>query len=348
MRLAAADSLWLLLIVPPLVMGYVLAAAKRRHQLEGIGHLPQVRKLIHGASPTRRVVRAAFVILAVALVGLALARPQYGGRTRLVKKRGIDIVVALDFSKSMLARDVHPSRVERAKIEVDRLIDSLGGDRVGLVAFAGELIRYPLTTDYAAAKLFWRDLGPADMPVGGTAIGRALTAATDLLVRGRSGPSRAQWIILLTDGEDTESEPLKAAREAGRLGIRIFAIGIGSQSGELVPKLDDQGRADGWQEKPEGGYVSTRLEEEALRAVAEASGGRYVRAVSGRFGIDQAAEVIAGERKAEGEERVVTDREEAYGYPLFPAFVLLLVEACMGDRRREARSWRDLLRRRAK
>lgn len=336
MRLAAAQNLWWLGVVPLVVAGYVLAAAARRHQLERIGHLPQVIRLLRGASRPRRVLRATWTVLALALLVVALARPQFGGRSRLVAKRGIDLVVALDFSKSMLARDVLPSRIDRAKIEIERLIESLGGDRVGLVAFAGEVVRYPLTTDYAAARLFWRDLGPAEMPVGGTAIGRALTAATELLVQGRSGPSRPQWIVLLTDGEDTEADPLAAAREAGRLGIRIFVVGIGSPQGERVPKLDERGQVVGWMERREGGYVSSQLAEPVLREVAQASGGRYVRASAARFGTDDVAAVIASERKGESAQRLVTSYEEAHVSLLALAFVLLVAEACVAERRRGA------------
>src|SRR5204863_6315669 len=120
-------------------------------------------------------------------------RPQAGGRAKLERQRGLDLVVALDFSKSMLARDIYPSRLERAKRELERLMDRLTGDRVGLVAFAGETLTYPPTTDYAAVKLFWRDLGPWDMPVGGTAIGRAMRSGLDLLTRllAHGGPTRA-------------------------------------------------------------------------------------------------------------------------------------------------------------
>src|SRR6185436_18664979 len=140
----------------------------------------------------------------------------------------------------MLARDIYPSRLERAKRELERLMDRLAGDRVGLVAFAGETLTYPPTTDYAAVKLFWRDLSPADMPVGGTAIGRALKASVEQLsrLRRKEGETRSQVILLLTDGEDNDSEPLEVAEEAARLGIKIFAVGVGSRSGELVPEVD--------------------------------------------------------------------------------------------------------------
>src|SRR6185503_14035648 len=167
------------------------------------------------------------IVTVLALVALSLARPQAGGRAKLTRQRGMDLVVALDFSKSMLAKDVYPSRLERAKRELERLMDRLAGDRVGLVAFAGETLTYPPSTDYAAVKLFWRDLGPGDMAVGGTAIGRALKVSLDLLnqLRAHVGASSGQVILRLTDREDAESEPLTVAQDAARLRVKIFSVG---------------------------------------------------------------------------------------------------------------------------
>src|SRR6185503_8262593 len=155
-------------------------------QLARLGQIPMVQRMIEGVSVRRKAVRAGLVVAALGLTALALARPQAGGRARLTRQSGLDLIVALDFSKSMLAKDVYPSRLERAKRELERLMDRLAGDRVGLVAFAGETLTYPPTTDYAAVKLFWRDLSPWDMPVGGTALGRALRAGTEMLTRLRA------------------------------------------------------------------------------------------------------------------------------------------------------------------
>jgi Ca-activated chloride channel family protein len=165
--------LYLLALVPLLVIGYALDGQRRRRLYEKIGRLPMIQRMTRSFSPARRRARAILSVLAVALLVLAMARPQMPGRAKLTESRGLDLVVALDFSKSMLARDVYPTRLDRAKAELSRFIDSLHGDRVGLVAFAGETLSYPLTVDYEAAKLFWRDLTPDDMPVGGTDIGRA-------------------------------------------------------------------------------------------------------------------------------------------------------------------------------
>ena len=149
----------------------------------------------------------------------------------------VDVVIALDFSKSMLARDVGPNRIERAKAEIRRMLAALGGDRVGLVAFAGDTMEFPMTTDYPALELFLADLGPYDMPFGGTAIGRALTSAGRLLERSRAGdpPTRdgaaraAQVVVLITDGEDHEGDPVAAARELAERGIKVFVLGVGSR-----------------------------------------------------------------------------------------------------------------------
>src|SRR6185312_4462566 len=273
----------------------------------------------------RKWARAVLVVVAIGLAALALARPQAGGRARVAKQRGLDLVVALDFSRSMLARDVYPSRLERAKRELEQLLDTRGGDRVGVVAFAGEPLTYPPTTDYAAVKLFWRDLGPWDMPVGGTAIGRAVRAALDQLValREKGGATRGQAILLLTDGEDTESEPLQMADEASKLGVKIFTVGIGSRSGELIPEYDEQGKVTGYVKDAEGHYVTSRLAEDMLADIARRTGGQYFHADSRHFGVEEVERALAGLQHTENEARVVRQYDEIYELPLFVAFLLL-------------------------
>jgi Ca-activated chloride channel family protein len=287
-------------------------------------------------SVPRKLARALLLVLALALVALALARPQAGGRARLTKDRGIDLVVALDFSRSMLAKDVYPSRLERAKRELDQLLDGLHGDRVGVVAFAGETLSYPPTTDYAAVKLFWRDLGPWDMPVGGTAIGRAVSAALAQLVslRATGGATRGQAILLLTDGEDTDSEPLEAADQASKLGIKIYTVGVGSRSGELIPEYDEQGKVSGYVKDADGKYVTSRLAEETLADIARRTGGDFFHADAKRFGVEEAAHALAGLKRTENEARLVREYDEVFELLLLPAFLLLVLEACLSERRR--------------
>jgi Ca-activated chloride channel family protein len=335
MRWLLVKNLWWLSAVPVLVVAYAVFFARRSRVLARAGDMALVARMVQNVSLRKKYWKATLFIAAVGLMAAAVARPQSGGVAKMVKKRGLDLVVCLDFSKSMLARDVYPSRIERAKRELERLMDDLAGDRLGLVAFAGETLKYPLTTDYAAAKLFWRDMKPEDMPIGGTAIGRAVAAATDMLVRARtSGRPRAQVILLLTDGEDTESEPLAAAAEAAKLGIKIYSVGIGSKSGELVPELADDGTLTGYLRRDDGGYVSSRLDEEVLRRMAQTTGGEYFRIDPKRFGVEAIQASIRSLQRSEHEARLVKQYDEAYLWFLFPAFLALVGEACLGDRKR--------------
>jgi Ca-activated chloride channel family protein len=337
-RFANPHALWLLLTVPGAVLAYALAFARRRRLLTRLGDAPLVAKMAADVSLPRKRARAALVVLALALVATALARPQAGGRARLTREPGLDMIVALDFSRSMLAKDVYPSRLERAKRELEQLMDGLAGDRIGLVAFAGETLSYPPTTDYAAVKLFWRDMNPWDMPVGGTAIGQAMHVSLDLLTRLRAagGPSRAQVILLLTDGEDTDSEPLAMADEASKLGVKVFTVGIGSRSGELIPEYDETGKVTGYVKDADGKYVTSRLAEDMLVQIAQKTAGEYFHADPKRFGVDEIAHALAGLKRTETEARVVKQYDEIFELLLLPAFLLLVGEACMSERRRRA------------
>ena len=339
MRFAQPLLLWSLLLVPLVLLARGVSFTRRRRLLERLGGRVLVERMAASVSVPRKVLRAGLLVLALALLLLAGARPQLGGRARLERQRGLDLVVALDFSKSMLAKDMYPSRIERAKRELERLMDKLAGDRVGLVAFAGEVMTYPPTTDYAAVKLFWRDLTPGDMPVGGTAIGPALRASLDQLTRLRQKgrDTRSQVILLLTDGEDTASEPLEVAEEASRLGVKIFAVGIGSRSGELVPQVDENGQVTGYLKDAEGKYVTSRLAEDLLAKLAAATGGEYLRADAKRFGVEAVEEALAGLKRTENEARLVKQYDDVYELLVLPAFLLLVGEACLNERRRRRR-----------
>jgi Ca-activated chloride channel family protein len=337
MRLAQPHLLWLLLLVPVIVLGWVVAFTRRRRLLERMGGRVLIERMAASVSVPRKVLRAVLITSALVLLVFALARPQAGGRAKLERQRGLDLVVALDFSKSMLARDIYPSRLERAKRELERLMDRLAGDRIGLVAFAGETMSYPPTTDYAAVKLFWRDLQPQDLPVGGTAIGRALRVGVEQLTRLRQKDrgTRSQVILLLTDGEDTESEPLEVAQQAATLGIKIYAVGIGSRSGELVPQVGEDGQVTGYLKDSDGKYVTSRLAEEMLAKLASLTGGEYLRADVKRFGVEAVELALASLKRSENEARLIKQYDDVYEILILPAFLLLVGEACMSERRRK-------------
>lgn len=336
----SADALWLLAIVPALI-GLLLFGFRRRRKLQlGYFGSAHAQQMIAGNVPALRAARGVLLVLGVACVIVALARPQYGSRTRMLRKRGVDVVVALDFSKSMLARDVKPSRVDRAKAELMRFISELGGDRIGIVAFAGETMEFPMTVDYSAAALFFRELGPYDMPVGGTAIGRALTAAKRLLERagrggeGKPAEDRARVVILMTDGEDHEGDPVAAAKELSELGARVFVVGIGSRSGEPIPTYANDGTWTGYMRDDAGNPVVSALtadNEKQLQEIASVSNGKYIRAGEGSVGMDAIRLEMRRMKQAELEARRITVHEERYALVLLLGFFLILLETLLPE-----------------
>jgi Ca-activated chloride channel family protein len=270
----------------------------------------------------------------------------------VLRKRGIDIVIALDFSKSMLARDVHPSRIKRAKGELERLLSDLDGDRVGLVAFAGDAMAFPMTVDYSAVRLFLRDLSPMDMPVGGTAIGKALVASKRLIESSNEGRGdesspdrRSKVVILLTDGEDHEGDPIAAAEELRSAGIKVYAVGIGSGSGEPIPSYTADGTLTGHVKDADGRLVMTSLSpenENTLEEITSITGGEYVRAEEGTVGVTEIRSELAKLQASERKARRVTVHENRFALALLPGFFLILLEALLPEawivrrRRREA------------
>ena len=329
--------LWVLSIVPILVVAYALDGQRRRRLLERIGGHAMIARMTATFSPARRRWRAVLLVGGVALLVLALARPEVPGRAKLTESRGLDLVVALDFSKSMLARDIYPTRLERAKAELGRFIDTLKGDRVGLVAFAGETMSYPLTVDYEAAKLFWRDLQPDDLPVGGTDLGRALAASTEELVRvrAREGKKRpAQVILLITDGEDTEGRGVEAARKAAALGIKIYTLGIGSNEKPPVPLFDEDGKQHGYVTDENGEPVRVGLDTASLKQIAAIGGGEFVALDPQRFGVDRVQSAIANLERTEEAARFEREPDDIGRMFLVPAFLMLAAAACVRERKK--------------
>ncbi|MCC7539767.1 MAG: VWA domain-containing protein [Deltaproteobacteria bacterium] len=304
---------------------------RRRAARRRFGNQAILAQLSVGRGGPWRAARATLIALGVAFAVFAALRPQYGGRTEMLRKRGIDVCIVLDFSKSMLARDVRPSRIDRAKAEVSAFLDELGGDRVGVVAFAGETMQYPLTTDYDAVKLFLRDLGPYDMPVGGTAIGRALTSATQLFERGNPTAAerrRAKVVILMTDGEDHEGDPINAARTAAQAGIVVHVLGIGSRSGEPIPLYAPDGTWTGYMRDEQGNPITSALtaeNERQLRDIARAANGKFFRAREGEIGMEAVRREMRRMRAEELRARRVTVYEEVYAVFLVPAFLLVVL-----------------------
>jgi Ca-activated chloride channel family protein len=345
----APSLLWGLLLVPLLALVLLVGFRLRRVTAQRFGSDASRTALVIGRSAGLRATRAVLILLGIAACIVALARPQYGSQTRMLRKRGVDVVIVLDFSKSMLATDVRPSRIERAKAEVTKFLDELGGDRVGMVAFAGETMEFPMTVDYSATALFLRDLGPYDMPVGGTAIGRALTAAQRLLERASRDPAkssetehkdadavpkRARVVVLLTDGEDHEGDPVAAAEELAKIGARVYVVGIGTRAGETIPTYADDGTFTGYVRDDKGQPVLTALtsdNEAQLKKIAAATGGKYFAAGRGRVGMDQIRAEMRRMKQSELQARKITVHEDRYAPVLLLAFLLIVLEALLPE-----------------
>jgi Ca-activated chloride channel family protein len=344
----ARADLWPLLFLLPLVAGgFVWAARQRLRCLHALGNPALVERLAATAHHGNRLIRAVAFVLATACVCLALMRLQYGGTAEIVPASGLDVVIAVDYSKSMLAQDVYPSRSERLEAELGRFLDDADrrGDRVGLVIFAGGARGLPVTRDTRLLKLYLDHADPRTETPGGTAIGRALKLALAFLVDARAETQSTeeeatgqsdQAIILLTDGEDNSSRPLEIAEEAARLGVRIYTVGIGSRSGEPIARFKD-GEPDGYVTDDDGKYLMTRLNEESLQRLAAETQGRYVRVEAERFGLDEVREVLESTSRSQREDTIEIHRREGFVFLLAPALALLCVSMALGERRRETR-----------
>src|SRR4051812_36663701 len=331
-----AQPLWLFGALFALVVGglFVLGGLGVARATRRFGDVERVRELMTGRPAHARAWKAVAVVLATALAFVALARPQYGRGTRLIPATNLDVVVVLDFSKSMYARDVSPSRIARAKAEVARLIHDLAGARFGAVAFAGEPIAFPLTSDGAAIAQFFRQLEPNDMPVGGTAIARALARARELLASDPKSHDHSRVIVLVTDGEDLEGDPVSVARAAGEEGTVVHVVQIGGRTPERIPEIGPDGKLAGYRKDDEGQPLTTALSAEGeaqLEQVATVSGGKIMRSERGATGIDSVSQDLKRKMTEELAERVETVYADVYMYPLGTAILLLVLEVFLPE-----------------
>jgi Ca-activated chloride channel homolog len=309
----------------------VLGGFRAQKAISRFGEDDRVRALLTFNPARRRAYKGVLLVLAVLLAFFAAAQPQYGKGTRLIPATNIDVVVVLDFSKSMYAQDVEPSRIFRAKIEIARLVKQLRGARFAAVAFAGEPMGFPLTADGAAVAQFLRQLEPNDMPVGGTAIARALRYARKLLDRDPLSRDHKRVILLVTDGEDLEGNPVTEAENIGGSGTTIHVVHIGGRTPERIPQIGDDGRVVGWRTDSQGRPLLTELSPEGEKQLGDIAAatpdGIIIRAEKGTTGIEQIARELRSKMKGELSERVESVYADVYFYPLAAALLLLLIEA---------------------
>ncbi|MCX6355930.1 MAG: VWA domain-containing protein [Candidatus Aureabacteria bacterium] len=325
--------LYLLWLVVALLLYFRWAGGRRRRAMESFADPNLVPSLVLGLSVRRRKVKSALFLLSVTFLILALAQPKWGFHWQQVTREGIDIVIAIDTSKSMLATDVKPNRLERAKMEVSDLLEVLQGDRVALVAFAGRSHTVcPPTLDYGAAAMFLKIIKVGIVPFGGTDIGGAIEQAVRIF-RGDERKYRA--LMILSDGEDHGEGLERAAKEAEKLGVKIFSVGIGSRSGELIP-VDAEGGQKAYLKDQEGKVVQTQLNENTLQKLALMTGGAYVYPGGGQLGlVDLYKDKIATMEKTELLEQQRKVYENRFQWPLALALLLLCAEMLVRERKKE-------------
>lgn len=322
---ANAPYLWFLLLVPVILVAYALVRRARRRRISRFGDDKLVKQLMPSWSSAKGWWRTVLFCLAFICFIIGLSRPLIGAKLAKKETKGAEIMICLDVSNSMLARDYSPDRLSRAKLAISRLVDKLQGDRVGLVIFAGtSFVQLPITTDYVSAKMFLNNIDTKSIPIQGTAIGDAILLAA----KGFSAQSeKSRAIIVITDGENHEDDPVAAAKTVAETGIKIYTIGVGSLEGQPIPK-DGELMKD-----KDGNIVVTRLDESILKQVAAEGHGAYVHAGDEEFGLNPIVDDI---RKLEAEKFdsiVFEEYDEQYMYFFAAALFFFVLEMLIGERR---------------
>jgi Ca-activated chloride channel family protein len=335
-QFGSPNWLWMLAALPLLVLFFRWRQRKQEDALARFAPDELYARLIDRVRPEARRWKRIMALLAFVLIVVSLARPQYGVSKQIVKRTGMDIVVALDTSDSMLAEDLRPNRLRVARREIVQLIDHLQGDRIALVPFAGDaFVQCPLTLDYGAAKMFLQEGDTNTVSIPGTALGKAIQTASRCFVQEER---KYKVMILITDGEDTVGNPgpIEAAKEAARQGVRIYTIGVGDPEGVPIPIRDRSGQLLGYKEDKEGDKVLSKLDENALRQIATETDGNYFRATADHFEIQSIYDDIAQLEEKEIHSTLHLQGIDRFQYVLTPALLLLILELFALERGRKA------------
>lgn len=313
--------LWLLVLIPLLSIGFALLTRRKRRQLESFGDPDLVKQLMPERSTVRPVVKFTILMITLTLLIFAAARPQYDKKEQVVKRQGIEVLVALDISNSMLAEDVAPSRLDRAKQMLSKMIDKMVDDKVGLVVFAGQaFIQLPITCDYVSAKMFLNNISPDLIKTQGTAIGDAINTTIRAFGAEQSEASRA--IILITDGENHEDDAIAAAQAAKEAGIHLYVIGIGKPEGAPIPIPG----TNNYRKDRQGQVVVTKLNEEMCQQIAAAGNGAYIHCDNTNTAMRALEQELDKLATTEIETTTYFDRNEQYQSFVLIALLLLVIE----------------------
>ena len=326
MTLQYPQYLWLLLLVPLFFGVQVVVNALRLNRIRRFGDVALVNALMPSYASATVWLRLSLYSVAFCFFVLALARPQRGVKLQEHQITGAEVIIALDVSNSMLAQDYSPNRLERAKLAIAQVSEKLQGDRVGLIVFAGDAyVQIPLTSDYISARMFLNSISTNSVPVQGTAIGSAI----DLALRSFSEQSdKSRAIIVITDGENHEDDPVAVAQAAADMGVRVFTIGIGSKEGTFIPLPDG-----GYITDEDGNNVMTRLDDATLQEIAAVGNGLYVQSSTREFGLNPIIEEIQNMEDEVMTSVVYEEYEELYMYFLGVALLFFVIEMLVGDRR---------------
>ena len=325
LNFAQSQYLLLLLLIPFFFVIQALVLKMRRNRIRKFGDEALVSQLMPSYSKGKVWVRLVLFSIGFFFFVIGLSRPQIGAKLKEHETKGAEIMIVLDVSNSMLAEDYSPNRLERAKLAISRLVDKLREDRIGLIVFAGNsFVQLPITTDYVSAKMFLNSITTGSVPVQGTAIGEAInTAMRSFSVQ--SEKSRA--VIVITDGENHEDDPVAAAKQAAEMGVRVYTIGVGSPEGKPIP-MDGELLKD-----KDGEIVVTRLDEKVLQDVAQAGNGLYVRAGNSEFGLNPIIENIDRMEDEKYSSIVFEEYDEQFMYFLGIALFFFVLEMLIGDRK---------------
>jgi len=312
-----------------MIIFYWLYLRWKRKVAAQFGDRDVISRLMPDISQFRVYFKFTLLLTIIGGILLALANPQVGSKIEKAQRKGVDLIIALDVSNSMLAQDIQPSRIERARQAISRLIDELENDRIGLIVFAGKAYtQLPITTDYSAAKMMLSTVRPDMVPVQGTAIGQAI----DMAMASFKDDKSSKAIIIITDGENHDEDAIEKAEEAAKAGIKVFTVGMGLAEGAPIPVYKD-GKMNGFKKDRDGQTVITRLDETMLVKIADAGGGIYVRASNTQAGVRKVYDEIGKMEKTTFETMNFSDYEDRFQYFAGLAILLLAFDFVLNERR---------------
>jgi Ca-activated chloride channel family protein len=319
----------LLWILPLLLVVHFIYQRWKRRKIKALGDTKIVGLMMPARAPWRSHIKFFLNIFAIASLIIAIANPQIGSQLEKVKRQGIDIMIALDVSNSMMAQDIKPNRLERAKQSISRLIDDMENDRIGLIVFAGKAYtQLPITTDYTAAKLMLSTVSTNLVPVQGTSIGEAIEQSISSFNTEKSGKA----IIIITDGENHDENAMEMVDEAAEKGIRIFTIGLGLPKGAPIPEMRE-GAIAGFKKDRLGSTIITRLDETMLQQIAEAGKGIYVRANNSQIGLNKIFDEIKRLEQNTYDVTSYSDYEDRFQYFIGITMVLIFINFIINERK---------------